>query len=430
MAAANKSDTSLARNSGVGKKRKRRPYKRVDASRRLDGIDRFTSLRDPMLARERLWYVLDALKNSTYFNRYGGRDHFFIEDDSPYFDWKHGVYFWRDFHELCKHCTKVTPDTTASLREKYQDVIIPSTVVAIPHPSAAHFTWKEQAEISPPPWARDHFHHRKYIISTVGTVHKADWSATRIRFILEALCRKAETRSIKADMYLSNYVMMKYPPEERNLSTSIQVCKQNYLSRNSYKMFHTIDALTIYRDSIFCLCAPGDLEVRKALFDIVGTGCIPVLFHNSTIGEYIDYIPKDSTLMDTFALEDVVVSYGFDGVAIRPLNETKSSRPIISSRPSSEESIAASFDVIQHLEEFYRTQPEKIRKMQRNIELLGYRFTYAKLSHCDENTPIMKGVMPFNRTNSFAPPREDAWDVLLKILYRQNTDMKAKVKPI
>ena len=99
-------------------------------------------------------------------------------------------------------------------------------------------------------------------------------------------------------------------------------------------MFQTIDALTIYRDSVFCLCAPGDLEVRKALFDIVGTGCIPVLFHNSTIGEYIDYIPQDSTLMDTFALEDVVVSYGFDGVAIRPLNETKSSRPIISSRPS------------------------------------------------------------------------------------------------
>ena len=38
---------------------------------------------------------------------------------------------------------------------------------------------------------------------------------------------------------------------------------QNFLSRNSYKTFQSIDALEVYRDSVFCLCAPGDLEVRK-----------------------------------------------------------------------------------------------------------------------------------------------------------------------
>ena len=420
MAAADKSDTASPGGGGRGgKKWKKKPGKNAPfSSRKLQPADPLKSLRDPSLARQRLSYVLSALKNSTYFQRYGGKDHFFIEDDSPYFSWKHSVYFWRDFHDLCKECSTVTPDTTASLREKYKDVITPSTVIAAPHPSAAHFFWYNKDVISPPPWARDFFHHRRYLVSTVGTVHKADWSATRIRFILEAQCKVAETKTMPLNPYMSNYARLNKTTGEENLGKTLQVCKQNYLSRNSYKSFQTVDALAIYRDSIFCLCAPGDLEVRKALFDIVGTGCIPVVFHNSTVGEYIEYIPND------IALDEVVVSYGFDGLAIRKLDEIQS-QPLIppSPKPSSEESISASFNVIDHLETFYRTQPDKIRRMQRNIERLGYRFTYSKTHHCDEKT-LIKGVFPYDRSKVFAPPREDAWDLLLKILYKRNAEMK------
>ena len=412
MAASNKSD--IATSGGRVKKRKKKPNKRTPSRRRLD-VDSFDALRDPLLARQRLSQVLETLNSSTYFQRYGGRDHFFIEDDSPYFSWKHNVHFWRSFHDYCKECTTVTPDTTVSLREKYRDVIKPSTVVAAPHPSAAHFSWKSKEEISPPPWAIDHMHHSKYLVSTVGTVHKADWSATRIRFILEAQCKDVEGKTIKIHRYTPTFVKRFSYGEDHNVS--IQVCKQNYLSRNSYKMFHTIDALTIYRNSIFCLCAPGDLEVRKALFDIVGTGCIPVIFHNSTIGEYAAYIPRD------MALIDVVVMFGFDGLAIRKFSESKSYSTIPSSKPSSEESIAASVHVIDHLQLLYQTQPDKIRRMQRNVEKLGYRFTYSKPLHCDENK-LKKGVLPYDRSKVFAPPRQDAWDLLVSILSQRNTEMK------
>jgi len=75
-----------------------------------------------------------------------------------------------------------------------------------------------------------------------------------------------------------------------------QVCVRNSLRRNSYKKFRGEEALLLYRDSIFCLCAPGDIEVRKALFDIIGSGCIPVTFHPSTLGEYYAYIPSPQVL--------------------------------------------------------------------------------------------------------------------------------------
>ncbi len=39
-----------------------------------------------------------------------------------------------------------------------------------------------------------------------------------------------------------------------------------------------MSGLDYYRHSVFCLQPPGDMDGRKAIFDSISTGCIPVIF--------------------------------------------------------------------------------------------------------------------------------------------------------
>jgi hypothetical protein len=43
------------------------------------------------------------------------------------------------------------------------------------------------------------------------------------------------------------------------------------------------DFLSTYKRSVFCLCPPGDDPARKAVFDSIVSGCIPVIFEKATL---------------------------------------------------------------------------------------------------------------------------------------------------
>jgi hypothetical protein len=43
------------------------------------------------------------------------------------------------------------------------------------------------------------------------------------------------------------------------------------------------DFLSVYKKAIFCLCPPGDDPARKAVFDAIISGCIPVIFELNTL---------------------------------------------------------------------------------------------------------------------------------------------------
>lgn len=105
-------------------------------NRRKGKKDEWSHLRSQEAAEQRVRNVIAYLNSSAAFLKNMGRDHFFVEDDSPYFDWKHGVDAWKEFHHFCRFCLVVTPDTTVALRERFRSVIEPSKVVAAPHPSA------------------------------------------------------------------------------------------------------------------------------------------------------------------------------------------------------------------------------------------------------------------------------------------------------
>jgi len=356
--------------------------------------DKLSYLRKPELAYKRLHRVISYLNSSTSFTKNKGRDHFFIENDSPYFSWKHGVSLWKEFHDYCTLCYAITPDVTTALKDKYRNIVQPSKVLAAPHPSSVHFSRSA-------PWmAHSNEEHRKILVSAVGTVQKAEWRSTRIRQILEHQCKLSDQNAY-------------------NLPDNMTICQQMHLSRNSYKRFRTVDAISIYKKSVFCLCAPGDLDVRKALFDILGVGCIPVTFSNSTAGEYAAYLGD---------FNDVVVNFGFDGIGIvhQNISVSLSSAHV---RPTLASSIQKSVNVIDYLKNLWINNMRTVQKMQQNIQMIAKRVTYSVVGGCDSNSSLKHGVPDFdpkykNLRQSSSPSGPnyygpDAADIFLGVLFQR-----------
>jgi hypothetical protein len=93
-------------------------------------------------------------------------------------------------------------------------------------------------------------------------------------------------RTLKAVYVGSTLTITAYHTKIRRAMTG--QCKQEKGCHWS-KIFHSstdtrfVDFVTIYKKAEFCLCPPGDDPGRKAVFDSIVSGCIPVVFHESTI---------------------------------------------------------------------------------------------------------------------------------------------------
>lgn len=57
------------------------------------------------------------------------------------------------------------------------------------------------------------------------------------------------------------------------------------------------DLLSVYKKAVFCLCPPGDDPARKAVFDAIVSGCIPVIFEVATLyNQYPWHIGEQAAL--------------------------------------------------------------------------------------------------------------------------------------
>jgi hypothetical protein len=72
--------------------------------------------------------------------------------------------------------------------------------------------------------------------------------------------------------------------------------------------------LSVYKSSVFCLCPPGDDPGRKAVFDSIVAGCIPVIFHESTIyNQYPWHVGEQAALdISVFIPGRMIVSRELD----------------------------------------------------------------------------------------------------------------------
>jgi hypothetical protein len=66
----------------------------------------------------------------------------------------------------------------------------------------------------------------------------------------------------------------------------------------------TTTGISLYRQSVFCLQPPGDMEIRNGIFDALLAGCIPVLFLSHTLHKvYPWYFSAEEEEAITFHLQ-------------------------------------------------------------------------------------------------------------------------------
>ena len=142
------------------------------------------------------------------------------------------------------------------------------------------------------------------------------------------------------------------------------------------------DFLSVYKRSKFCLCPPGDDPARKAVFDAIISGCIPVIFEVATLyNQYPWHIGEQTAL-------DVSVSI--------PGGQVKNGK-------------------LDFMSVLLAISPEVIRKKQEALALLAPRVQYAM-------PPVELLQDRFDAT-TWDPPFEDGVEITLNGLFERTGHM-------
>eukprot|EP01041_Mallomonas_annulata_P008885 gene8885-18397_t len=159
------------------------------------------------------------LSNSKYFNRYNGADHAVLWSLGHYHPWPRSCDTF--MRKFCSKCTFTC---------YWMDPTIPNAnFISVPFPSAYHW-WEVY----------------------IGSTKTLNPAHTKIRRAMTSQCNVSKH---------CDWLQIGHSSIDNSIG--------NYLS--------------IYKQSVFCLCPPGDDPARKAVFDIILSGCIPVIFEVATL---------------------------------------------------------------------------------------------------------------------------------------------------
>jgi len=218
-------------------------------------------------------YVHDLqqyLKQSKFFKRHNGADHAVLWSLHQY----HALPLGKCdqfINRFCKLCT-----FTCYWMNYTQ---IDNRFVSIPFPSGYH--WRDG--IKNIPWDVQNGPNRNLTAVYIGSTRTITDAHTKIR---QAITKQCTVRK-----------------------------KCHWMKIFHSSTDHRIgDLLSVYRRSVFCLCPPGDDPGRKAVFDSIVAGCIPVIFHESTIyNQYPWHIGEQAALdISVFIPGKMINSRGLD----------------------------------------------------------------------------------------------------------------------
>jgi len=222
----------------------------------LDGYtERLTCLnKNPLRCNpNHVWELQMMLKKSKYWHRHKGADHVVLWSLHQYHAYPRTCdTFMRKF---CEKCTI----TCYWMDYAIQD----NRYVSIPFPSGYHY----HDDIKKLPWDTRTAALRDSLAVYIGSTLTITPYHTAIRKTMTAQCDR----------------------------------KKNC---HWMRIFHSstdtrfVDFMTVYKRAIFCLCPPGDDPGRKAVFDAIVSGCIPVVFHESTIYNQYPWHFSEETALD------------------------------------------------------------------------------------------------------------------------------------
>jgi hypothetical protein len=345
-------------------------------------------------------YVQNLWKNITerspYFNKFQGIDHVLLWSLGHYHPWPRN-----DCNVLMGNLCKLCGITCY-----WMDPVLPDNhFVSIPFPSSYH--WSEQ--MTDVPWKQISTHStstekefikRIYFISYLGGTQTLNPEHTKIRKEMTRQCLESPNQTLPFLSFGGGTTSGDGTTSGGTTSGS-QLCNWIQLSHSSTDK-NLIKSLQIYRKSIFCLCPPGDDPARKALFDIILSGCIPVLFHPSTlvnqypfhINEQIAkdisiYIPGKQLLKNKYG-KSIFIGSSF----------SSSSLSSSSSSPSS-----PSYSSVRIIDLLLSIPFSIIKKKQKALEEIAPQLQYS--------IPPLEMLQDRHDERVWDPPFRDAVDLML-----------------
>jgi hypothetical protein len=212
--------------------------------------------------------VLDLLRASPHFLA-APEKHFFVDSSEPF--WMEKKVVVEAFYSFCAKCVQLTPSTlVAPFQTKWAQRVSSRSmdrVIQIPYTSTWHYhelggvrgdgdsagdskgtQQQQQQQQQKWVWAADADKPRKYVTTFMGIITKMNVTATATRRALVGECQRAGR----------------------------QRCAMHVLNDKKWVNFGS--EASVYQETDFCLLPGGDIAARKALFDMLLAGCIPVVF--------------------------------------------------------------------------------------------------------------------------------------------------------
>lgn len=186
--------------------------------------------------------LLKQLGSMPYFRRHGGADHVVLWSLGQYHPWpRAGCDLFMKEH--CARCTITCYWMDPTKAE--------SRFVSLPFPSGYHWTETSAARL---PWSTssEALAARNLTAVYLGSTQTLNPAHTKIRRAMAAQCNAS------ADCH---WLRLTHSSIDGSIA----------------------ELLSVYRRATFCLCPPGDDPARKAVFDALVSGCIPVIFEVATL---------------------------------------------------------------------------------------------------------------------------------------------------
>ena len=133
------------------------------------------------------------------------------------------------------------------------------------------FHWSES--VVDEPWAVAE-HNRSILVTFWASVEVIHRVATKIRRHLKDQCDKRPLFCNSVHISDRKEVPC-YTAHQKNCYRGERVGNHTF---GGVVFPSNMSGLDYYRHSVFCLQPPGDMDGRKAIFDSIATGCIPVIF--------------------------------------------------------------------------------------------------------------------------------------------------------
>jgi len=229
-------------------------------------LDCVNKRRNKTYCPEEMQFVSKFITNTPQFKRYNGVDHVLITSLGGPFSSEVCANLFQACEECAITCYWAEPNGNDT------------NFVSIPFPSYYHFQVNDAVSGSNSqgvfmPWTRPN----RTIFSTYA-------GSKGVRVRAATLIRKQLVKECQEQASHCNYVKVDRVWSKLNSIVETEVGPQL-----------TVEIMEAYSNSIFCFCPPGDDPSRRAIIDILVSGCIPVVFSALTLhnGQYPWFIGEE-----------------------------------------------------------------------------------------------------------------------------------------